>query len=406
MEFHIKQGQPFQFLNDEKAILQSLTAKLGISAADGLYLADNLCQLPQRKVGILKLPSRTIVVNPRHQGINLSHIIRMYYFVSNASSLDNPNDPEYSLSNNTFNLDFAGKYIQELREIVRKGIAVSYVSVNSNLSFVKGRINYEKTLFNLVTRKKQPVTSEFEEITTAILINKILAGALLKIREDISIPDFIFLSNSLPKCSIEEAEKSLDKISLNRNNLHYRKAINLAKVILKDIAYTNIGKDLNGEGFLIDYDDLFEKFIRNILIYYSGDSDFSSWAEDKKYAEYELDGKILNRSYRPDILYKFTGGILPKALAVIDVKNKIPDIFSNQDIYQMEFYGMALQANQLILVYPSNFERSVDKLIIQLENIGISKIHAVYINLTGETEHEFSHSLKFFCEQVITIIRS
>ena len=406
MEFHIKQGQPFQFLEDEKTILQNLTAKLGISAADGLYLANDLCQLPQKKVGILKFPSRTIIVNPRHQGINLSHIIRMYYFVSNASSLDSPNDPDYSLSNNPFNLDFAGKYIQELREIVRKGISANYVSVSSNLGFIKGKINYEKTLFNLATRKKQPVTSEFEEITTETLINKILAGALLKVRNDISIPDFIFLSNSFPKCSIEEAEKFLDKVSLNRNNLHYRKAINLAKVILKDFAYTNIGEDLSGEGFLIDYDALFERFIRNILIYCSGDSNFSIWAEDKKYAEYELDGKILNRSYRPDILYKYTRGISPKALAIIDVKNKIPDIFSNPDVYQMEFYGTALQANKLILVYPSTFERSVEKLTIQLENIGIPEIYAVHINLTGETEQDFASSLKIFCEQIIEILHS
>ncbi len=406
MEFHIKQGQPFRFLDDEKNILQSLAAKLGISAADGLYLADDLCQLPQKKVGILKFPSRTIIINSRHQGINLNHIIRMYYFVSNASSLDSSTDPDYSLSNSSFNLDFASKYIQELREIVRKGISANYISVNSDLGFVKGRINYEKTLFNLAIRKKQPVASEFEEITTEIIINKILAGALLKVRDDIPIPDFIFLSNSLPKCSIEEAEKFVDQIILNRNNLHYRKAINLAKVILKALSYTNIGEDLNGEGFLIDYDDLFEKFIRNTLIYYSGDSNFSSWAEDKKYSEYELDSKTLNRSYRPDILYKFTGGLLPKAFAIIDVKNKLPDIFSNQDVYQMEFYGTALQANKLILVYPSTVERSVEKLIIQLENIGIPEIHAVHINLTGETEQDFSNSLKIFCTQVLTILRS
>ena len=90
MEFHIKQGQPFKFLNDEKVILQSLMAKLGIVAAEGLYLADDVCQLPPKKVGILKFPSRTIIINPRHQGINLNHIMRMYYFVNNASSIDNP----------------------------------------------------------------------------------------------------------------------------------------------------------------------------------------------------------------------------------------------------------------------------------------------------------------------------
>lgn len=406
MEFHIKQGQPFKFLNDEKVILQSLMAKLGIVAAEGLYLADDVCQLPPKKVGILKFPSRTIIVNPRHQGINLNHIMRMYYFVNNASSIDNPNDPDYALSNSPFELNFADKYVQELREVIRKGISCNYILVNRNLSFVKGKINYEKTLFNLATRKINPIHSEFEEITTEININKVLAGALLKVKDDISASDFIFLSNSLPQSTIREAETYIDKLILNRNNFHYRKALNLAKVILKELSYTNVGQDLNGEGFLIDYDALFERFVRNVLIYYSGDSSFSSWVSDSKYAEFEQSGKIVSRSYRPDILYKFTNSNPPKALAIIDVKNKIPDIFSNQDIYQMQFYGSALQANILILIYPSTYERLPEKLSIQLEKIGIREVYAVHINLTAETEIDFSNSLNLFCHRVIDILRS
>jgi 5-methylcytosine-specific restriction enzyme subunit McrC len=401
--FYIKQGQPFIIDESEQIILNNLIVKLGITTADGFYLADNLCELPPKKVGIIKLPSRTIIIKPRHQEIELSHVIRMYYFINNSSSLNNPEYPEYSLSDYSFNFDFASQYVKELREVIKRGLYSSYISINTNSMYITGKLNHEKTLLNRHQYKTKPINSEVEIITTQNYINKLLSGALLKIKSSISDSDFVFLHKNLPKCSIAEAENYVNAVTLNRHNLYYKKAVDLATIIIKNLCCTDIGSGITGEGFLIDYDALFENFVKDVLIFYSGDSNFSSLSEDIRYGEIDYNTW---RGYRPDILYKFTRDHPPKAVGVIDVKNKFSSVFSNQDIYQICFYGRGLKARKLILIYPSTQDVSSKKLNILIDDLSISEIYAVYINIAGNTSANFAGSLRFFCQNILEIIHS
>lgn len=92
--FYIIQGASFEIFDDERNILKNLVENLG--ASDESRLVDKICTLPPKKVGILKLPARIIVIMPRHEGVNIQHIIRMYYFINNASSLDSSDSPDYT----------------------------------------------------------------------------------------------------------------------------------------------------------------------------------------------------------------------------------------------------------------------------------------------------------------------
>ena len=402
--FYIIQGASFEIFADERNILKNLVENLG--ASDESRLGDKICSLPPKKVGILKLPSRIIVIMPRHEGVNIQHIIRMYYFINNASSLDSSDSPDYIINDQNIGLDVTRQYVEELREVVRKGIVSSYIPIKKNLNYIKGKINYADTLQNLRLRKKYPVVSEIDEITTHIKINKVLSAALVKIKDDVPISDFIMLSKSLPKSSIEEALFELETIVINNSFAYYRKALNLAKIILKELSYVNLGIDLSGSGFLVDYDSLFEMFIKSILIYHSGNTGFSFWTEDIKYAEFQENYKIHNRSYRPDLLYQFTKNLIPKAFGIIDVKNKMPNIFSNSDIYQIEFYSVLLDATKLILVYPSTEIKGVKILELSSTSFKINRIYAVHIKITGNESNHFAKNIKTFCQEIIEILHS
>lgn len=407
MLLRILQGQPFLFEPEERTILDDLFARIGINIADGLEIVSNVCQLPPRKVGVIRLPTRTVIVEPRHQGVTLKHVLRMYYFVGNSFSFDNPNSPDYDLDNDLYDIDLSTPFVRELKNVVRKGVPSNYIEVSKELSYVKGRIDPLKTEFNLIKGKINPIAVLFEELTIDNKLNKILAAALWKLRPKIwekSPADFAFLAASLPYCGAEEGKNYLDEIVLNRNNNYCRKALDLARMILKELYFSDAGNRSKGEAFLIDYDLLFEEFVRAALK--NRDAKFSNWSSFRQFASFQDGSREVSRSYKPDILYELSEGIRPTAAAIIDAKNKMPDIFSNSDIYQMLFYANMLEARKRILVYPSLETKPAIRLKVANANDEEITIYAVFINVASAKASLFAKDITDFCDLMIDIVRA
>src|SRR5699024_9033498 len=114
------------------------------------------------------------------------------------------------------------------------------------------------------------------------------------------------------------------------------------------------------ESFLLNFDDLFEKFVIKVLFDIESNNLFSTW-ETKQLlsSKHNLNNRLF---YQPDILFDYNQSNPNKqfkstAYSVIDVKNKAYGIFKSADIYQVLTYAKALSSEKAILVYPSFYER-------------------------------------------------
>jgi 5-methylcytosine-specific restriction enzyme subunit McrC len=405
MECVIKQGEPFQFQDSERDTIEKILKDFKINESGCIFPERNICILPEGKVGVFKLPSKTVIINPRNEGVELKHVLRMYHFVTQSVFFSSIYDPDFELDTNNYTIDLSKLFINELREIIRKGIPSNYLVMEENLNFIRGKIDLLKTQLNISRKINNPVSSCFDEITIENVLNYVLSGALWKIKDNIETPDFVFASNSLPFCTPEIASSLIGKVILNRKNAYCSKAFDLGKMILEDAFFVNAGTDVQGAAFLVDFNILFENFVWTVLRDYSRDSKYFRWTSPKIFGQIDVSAND-NRGYLPDILYNYQEGIRPHSVGIIDAKNKTSRVFTNSDIYQIEFYAGLLNARKLILVYPSTQYKQLLKLKMIINGPPVKEIYAAFINIASEKGNEFAETINSFCNDIINCIHS
>ena len=172
------------------------------------------------------------------------------------------------------------------------------------------------------------------------------------------------------------------------------------------MSVTGFGDSGFGENILINFDKLFECFIQKVLIVYSDDMLFTTWNEPHYFGEYVNSIKeTVTKTYQPDLLYNYrktlTGEV---STCILDMKNKTSNPFNNADVYQMCFYSSMLNTTKVILCYPSATDQETIALNLLNDGIKLEKIHAVYINLSGNSADEFKKNIYIFIERIFEII--
>lgn len=182
----------------------------------------------------------------------------------------------------------------------------------------------------------------------------------------------------------------------------------LAIVIIESLSITGNEGQFFGESFLINFDDLFEKFIQKVLIEYSEDHLFSVWDNPHFYGEYNnsIVG-IAKKTYQPDLLYNYRKNYMGEFCScILDMKNKTSAPFSSADVYQMIFYSTMLKSPKVILCYPASEYKETTVLNLFNDQIELNKINAIYMNLNGNSANEFKENIKKFINEIFSIIEN
>lgn len=204
----------------------------------------------------------------------------------------------------------------------------------------------------------------------------------------------------------QNASLELNKIVFNSNNIRYKQVLIKASMIIDTLFFDDIKGSNGGESFLINFDILFEMFIRKVLRDFTKKTEFIFLNDGLKFAEVINNFNISkSRFYKPDVLYKFesespSNRYQPAAVGVLDVKNKAYNIFSNADIYQIIVYSNLLNSKFSILIYPSFFEKSSETLFIQNDNINKNEIKAVFINISESDSDQFKNNINIFIDKI------
>jgi len=364
-------------------------------------------------VGIVRIPSKTIVILPRFESFDFNVVMRLWFFTRSATlNLGKPFLPTFKLEPSRFILDITNAFVLAVRKILQRGLVCRYVLESGDLPFVKGKINFKETL-RRNSLQFQQVFCDFEKISLDHELNQLVLFCINKLARLTQNPEnrlqlaklqYDFRSISLPT---DFTSSKVDSIRLARNESYYQFVIELCNIIIKNLFYSYVGGAFTGGAFLCDFDQLFEDFITMLLTRYYYEPVFTTWEEPKKYGYYAYylnsgQKEEKSKSFLPDLLYKYepTSGTCK---AVLDIKSKGGDPFINPDVFQMYFYCKTLRAKKGILIYPSDKNVEPIELSLTLPESEKVSMHAVYINLTGK-ETDFWQNIELFRKQIDQLV--
>jgi len=248
-------------------------------------------------------------------------------------------------------------FLAQVEELVHHGLVRKYRQTCGNLPALKGRLLFQQHLSrNLVHREQFYTSHVFYDRNNPF--NQILKVALNVLIRVSSSSHLAALAESL--CimfedidDINVTEKTFSRLRFTRNTERYRKAIQLARLII-----LNYMPDVrNGRedvlAILFDMNVLFERYIYAQL----------KWAEEKDTPRHITfkpqvsrrfwTAKGILKTIRPDIIAQVSTESGSKCI-VLDTKWKIPynGKPSDADLQQMHAYNIQFGACHSYLIYP------------------------------------------------------
>lgn len=413
LTYHIRlrEGDAFNFTDEDKEHLLSVNRKFIRESKVEPFRIDphhNVALVNPGYVGVVRLYSKTIIIEPRFAVFNFQTILKMWLIVNSGYWNDRYFSlPEFEIETMHFLQDIATFYVNETLKVSKLGIVRDYIPATDYMRFMKGKIDFVKTA-QLIQSDR--TVCHYDDFSQDILLNQIILYCLQKLllfsSSDKRVSSQIMSAikqfrgvNLRPKI----VENEVDAIKLTRRESHYQFLLDLSKLVIKNASISDTGDTLTFWGFLVDYNKLFEDFVRLILLH-GFQAKISWWREPKDYASYTNEFGHLNvRRYNPDILYLYDSNT-DTASAVIDVKNKMPDVFDNPDVFQITFYCKQLRSARGILVYPSGSESTITKMNLWFApSEGIS-VYALTFPLLFSSYSEFKRSVDNFLSKATEIL--
>jgi len=252
---------------------------------------------------------------------------------------------------------FFESFLVEVDELVHHGLVRKYRQTCGNINTLKGRILFRQNIAkNLVHR---------ERFFTAHILydrdnpfNQVLRVALAVLIRVSSNPHLVGLANSLayPFEDVGEivvTERTFNNLPFTRNTERYRKALQLARLIILNYCPDVCGGMENVLAILFDMNALFERFVYAQLkreeakqkthqVAFNAQVSRRFWATDSS-----------QKSIRPDIIARIGSGNDYEHV-VMDTKWKIPGDGKpgDADLQQMHTYNVQFGAQRSFLIYP------------------------------------------------------
>jgi 5-methylcytosine-specific restriction enzyme subunit McrC len=248
-------------------------------------------------------------------------------------------------------------FLVEVDKLVHHGLVRKYRQTCGNLSALKGRILFRQHIAkNLVHGERFFTAHVFYDRNNPF--NQILLIALDVLIRVSSNFHLVGIARSLTSLfqgvsDIEVTEQTFNRLPYNRNTERYRKAVQLARLII-----LNYSPDLRGGkedvlAILFDMNSLFERFVYAQLkqaeakqalrrISFKAQVSRRFWSADR-----------MQKSIRPDIIAQIGTGPDHERV-VVDTKWKIPNDGrpGDADLQQMHTYNVQFGARRSFLLYP------------------------------------------------------
>ena len=369
---------------EECDTLRRLNPEIEISPSIGSPGCYDLT--PSSLIGAIELPTVAIQIHPKLE------ISRVLFLLSYAM------DPSH-WQDTVFGLEEADSLVEaiipgfalQLKRALGPGILQGYRLEEDALATVRGRIRFHDQIarrFGILP----PVEVRYDEFTEDIEENRLLKAALralerIRIRSSEIWYQLHHFQAVLDRVSLVEYQsRNLPTINYTRLNHRYRHAVELSKLILKSLSYDLEDGRAAGAAFLVDMNEVFEKFVWVALREALG---LSEWAFPLGSRNHPLFMDLAQRvSLKPDLSWWHDA----KCMFVGDAKYKrinVPGI-KNPDLYQTLAYTIAAKLPSGFLIYAAG---EGEPALHEVVNVG-KRLEVISVDLSAtpsEILDEISH---------------
>ena len=254
---------------------------------------------------------------------------------------------------------FINMYLQEVRQLVKRGIKYSYVPQEDNLNYYKGKLLVgEHIKFNAAHQERFYVS--FDEFHPNRSENKLVKATLLKLQKLTSSEENgkeirqLLTAFELVEPSVNH-EKEFAKVVIDRNTKCYEMLMEWSKVFLMNKSFSTFAGSSTAKALLFPMQTVFESYVAKCMKKAFAPNGWEVSSQDKGYHLFESPRKF---ALRPDIVMK-------KGERTIVLDTKWKKLTSNErqnygisqsDMYQMYAYSKKYNTSEICLLYPINAE--------------------------------------------------
>lgn len=235
------------------------------------------------------------------------------------------------------------------KALTKSQIPKEYKTLVRNSSSFKGQLKISKHIkYNLVDKSK--FYCKYRKLTMDTTINQTIRYTyklLIKKQEGLSgiLRNVSEYDNKLQSFGVQDREvhaHEIQNIRYSKLNFHYKKVMELSKLIIKSESAKNNNKALSRDSFsyFLDIAELWENYLLKVL--QKNLSEYEIYSPNEQGGEYLIEENF--RQIRPDIIIEKDG----KIVAILDAKYKwynkigkyadIDNAVSRDDLYQMSTY--------------------------------------------------------------------
>ena len=284
-------------------------------------------------------------------------------FLEMLKALRNINGKTFKLTNlnakkNNLLEVFISMFLNESDMIIKRGLKSSYVTVQSNEKFLKGKLLMTQQLRRNIVNQSY-FFNEYDEFMTNSAENQLIKTTLeylLKnsrdnnnlriIREQLVYFEFVDLTNS--------PEQTFQKVSIGRNYTYYEQTLDWCRIFLSRKSFTSFKGSSLAFAVLFPMEEVFEAYIAYMMKKSIPDANVS--AQDKKYSLFDRTNETkAGYRLRPDLVVRFEDN----RTTIADTKWKVLDSTgpSQTDLYQMYAYYTRYRhksenVDKVVLIYP------------------------------------------------------
>ena len=254
---------------------------------------------------------------------------------------------------------FIQMYLNEVQELLKKGLKSDYLTIEGNLTFFKGKFLINQHLKHNIVRKDRFFMA-YDEFhinrpenrlikTTLLKLNKISSNGKNQLLAKRLLAEFEMVNQST------NIDKDFSLVKKDRNAQAYQSLMTWSQVFLKNKSFSTFKGTENVNALLFPMEKIFEAYVAKQL-----KIKFPEWnVETQKDDKYLFDNPK-TFGLKPDI-YMSKGG----SAIVLDTKWKKLNQdesknygISQADMYQMYAYAYKYDVENIILIYPKHKEIS------------------------------------------------
>ena len=253
---------------------------------------------------------------------------------------------------------FINMYIQEVRQLVKRGIRSNYVQQEDNQGYFKGKLLVNKHIkANLAHKERFYVL--FDEFHPNGPENRLVKATLEKLQKltgstknSKEIRQLLTAFEAVD--SSANHEKDFSKVVINRNTENYEILIKWSKVFLMNKSFTTFTGSTNSRALLFPMESVYESYVAKQMKKVFCPDGWDVHTQDR--GRYLFTEPKKQFALRPDIVIR-----KDNKTVILDTKWK--RLYENErnnygisqeDMYQMYAYSKKYETSEVWLLYPIN----------------------------------------------------